>query len=179
MAEKDYARAQRLNEVFKHLFVHYGIISQTAMADYMGISRTGLSAAFNGNKRNLTNNLFKKICAAFPGAFNLNYLLKGEGQLLATPPQSIPRPEGTQVSDIKEVDGIGESGMRNLFDIAMDVIIKNEALNRQLRSSIAELRSLIDRYGPPPGAETSSVQKVLPDYPHMVADELTNKNVKK
>jgi transcriptional regulator with XRE-family HTH domain len=155
MAEKDYARAQRLNEVFKHLFVHYGIISQTAMADYMGISRTGLSAAFNGNKRNLTNNLFKKICASFPGDFNLDYLLTGEGTLLAAPPPSIPRPEGTQVSDLVEVDAKQEAQYtRTLFDLAMQVIKDNEALHRQLQSSIAELRSLIDRYGPPPGAES-------------------------
>ena len=162
MAEKDYARAQRLNEVFKHLFVHYGIISQTAMADYMGISRTGLSAAFNGNKRNLTNNLFKKICASFPGEFNLDYLLKGEGTLLAAPTPSIPRPEGTQVSDLVEVDVKQEvKYTRTLFDLAMQVIKDNEALHRQLQASIAELRSLIDRYGPVPGAKPSSVQKYM------------------
>lgn len=165
MAEKDYKRADRLIEVYKHLFMHFGIKSQTAMADFLKISRTGLSAAFNGNKRNLTDNLFKKICAAFPGVFNLKYLLKGEGDLLLTATPSIPRPEGIQVSDLVEVDGIGESGMRNLFDIAMDVIIKNEALNRQLRASIAELRSLIDRYGPITGTEPTQ------NHPQMVAED--------
>lgn len=165
MAEKDYERAKRLNEVYKHLFMHYGIESQTAMADFLKISRTGLSAAFNGNKRNLTDNLFKKICAAFPGLFNLKYLLKGDGELLLTSTPSIPRPEGIQVSDIVEVEGIGESGMRNLFDIAMDVIIKNEALNRQLRASIAELRSLIDRYGQIPSNEP------IHNHPQMVAED--------
>lgn len=166
MEEKDYKRAERLDKVFKHLFVHYGIYTQTAMADYLEVSRTGLSAAFNGNKRNLTNNLFKKICAKFPGVFNLNYLLKGEGELLASPVPSVKNDKAI------EVDGIGESGMRNLFDIAMDVIIKNESLNRQLVTSIKELRSLIDRYGPIIEAENTS-QKINHQYPTMVAEEQT------
>ena len=165
MEEKDHQRAERLDKVFKHLFIHYGIETQTAMADYLEVSRTGLSAAFNGNKRNLTNNLFKKICAKFPGVFNLDYLLKGEGELLASPAPSIKNDKEI------EVEGIGESGMRNLFDIAMDVIIKNEALNRQLQASIAELRSLIDRYSSIIEAEQIS-KKDPRQYPSMVAEDL-------
>jgi hypothetical protein len=82
MEKKDIIRAQRLNEVYKHLYAHHGIKSQKALADYLHIQRTGLSAAMNGAKANLTDNLFKKICAAYPGVFNLNYLLTGEGDLL-------------------------------------------------------------------------------------------------
>jgi transcriptional regulator with XRE-family HTH domain len=168
MAEKDYERAKRLNEVFKHLFMHNGIESQTAMADYMGISRTGLSAAFNGNKQNLTNNLFKKICAAFPGVFNLDYLLTGRGELLLP----IPRPEGQQVNDIQEI-----KYTNNLFDLAMQVIKDNEALHRQLQASIAEFRSLIDRYGPIIESEQSS-SKNINQYPAMVAEDKNFEEVK-
>jgi len=82
MEKKDIIRAQRLNEVYKHLYAHHGIKSQKALADFLHIQRTGLSAAMNGAKANLTDNLFKKICAAYPGVFNLNYLLTGEGDLL-------------------------------------------------------------------------------------------------
>ena len=46
----------------------------------------------------------------------------------------------------------------------MQVIKDNEALHRQLQASIAELRSLIDRYGPIPGTES-------PDYAKMVAED--------
>ena len=161
MEEKDYQRAERLDKVFKHLFIHYGIETQTAMADYLEVSRTGMSAAFNGNKRNLTNNLFKKICAKFPGVFNLDYLLKGEGELLLPKYQPIPLPEGQPVNDVKEVDYT-----HNLFDLAMQVIKDNENLHRQLQASIAELRSLVERYG-------SIIQQssAVDHYPTMVADE--------
>lgn len=79
---KDPERQKRLNEVYGHLFAHHGINSQGAFADALRMQRTALSAAMNGKKSYLTNNLFMKICAAFPGVFNLDYLLKGEGSLL-------------------------------------------------------------------------------------------------
>ena len=82
MAEKDYEKAQRLNEVYKYLFAHDKVGSQTDFADKLKIQRTGLSAAMNGAKANLTKNLFMKICAAFPNVFNIDHLLTGEGQLL-------------------------------------------------------------------------------------------------
>lgn len=80
--QKDPIRAKRLDEVYKHLFAHFGITSQKHLAEVLKVQRTGLSSAFNGNVTNLTDNLFKKICAAFPGVFNLDYLLTGNGQLL-------------------------------------------------------------------------------------------------
>jgi len=80
--EKDPEKAKRLNEVYKYLFAHSNINSKTNFADVLGVQRTGLSAAMNGSKANLTDNLFSKICSKFP-IFNLDYLLTGTGQLLA------------------------------------------------------------------------------------------------
>ena len=54
MVEKDYKKAQRLNEVYKHLFAHDKVKSQTDFADKLKVQRTGLSAAMNGAKANLT-----------------------------------------------------------------------------------------------------------------------------
>jgi hypothetical protein len=82
MPEKDPERAQRLNEVYKHLFAFYDVASKTEFAKILGIQRTGLAAAFGGNKANLTDSLFKNICKTFPGVFNLDYLLTGNGDLL-------------------------------------------------------------------------------------------------
>jgi len=161
-------RAQRLRKVYEYLFANHGIKSQKKFAEKIKIQPTGLSAAMNGNVAYLTDNLFVKICAAFPGVFNLDYLLTGRGELLLP----IPRPEGEQINSAEEVY------TRNLFDLAMQVIKDNEALHRQLKASIAELRSLIDRYGPVPGTELSQVQNVIPDYPKMVAEDLVKKDGK-
>lgn len=82
MPEKDPERAKRLNEVYKHLFAFCDVSSKTGLAKILGIQRTGLAAAFGGSKANLTDSLFRNICKTFPGVFNLDYLLTGEGDLL-------------------------------------------------------------------------------------------------
>ena len=79
---EDKERAKRLNEVYHYLYANKGVVSQTLFASQIGVQRSALSAAMNGNKLYLTKNLFMKICAAFPGLFNLDYLLSGEGSLL-------------------------------------------------------------------------------------------------
>ena len=63
------------------------------------MTRQALSAAINGNESYLTTNLFQKICAAFPGVFNLDYLLTGQGELLmpagAQPEPTTPKPSAS------------------------------------------------------------------------------------
>lgn len=143
MILKDYKRAERLNEVYKHLFANFGIKSKKEMADYMKIQRTGLSAALNGAAANLTDNLFKKICLAWPGVFNLDYLLTGEGRLLLEEPQFVkednPSPFIPSWADA-------------FLDILSKQVKENEALNRELRQSIeranvlcANLETLISK----------------------------------
>ena len=76
------SKQERLKEVYNHLRSHFGIHTQIDFAEAIHITRPALSSAMNGNEAYLTKNLFQKICAAYPGVFNLDYLLTGEGQLL-------------------------------------------------------------------------------------------------
>lgn len=80
-------KQRRLNEVFEHLRAFRGVHTQSDFAIAIRVTRPALSAAMNGNEAYLTKNLFQKICAAFPGVFNLDYLLTGEGMLLASSEQ--------------------------------------------------------------------------------------------
>lgn len=75
-------RQKRLIEVYEHLRKYFGIHTKTGFAEAIQYGRTSMSAAMNGDEKYLTDSLFKNICAAFPGVFNLDYLLTGEGQLL-------------------------------------------------------------------------------------------------
>lgn len=79
---EDKEKAKRLNEAYRYLYANRGVDSQTLFASQIGVQRSALSAAMNGNKLYLTKNLFMKICAAYPDTFNLDYLLSGEGTLL-------------------------------------------------------------------------------------------------
>jgi len=75
-------KQERLREVYEHLRQHFGIHTQIDFAKVLGLTRPAISAAMNGNEAYLTDNLFKRICAAYQGVFNLDYLLTGNGQLL-------------------------------------------------------------------------------------------------
>ena len=131
--QKDPIRAKRLDEVYKHLFAHFGITSQKQLAEVLKVQRTGLSSAFNGNVSNLTDNLFKKICAAFPGVFNLNYLLTGEGDLL-TLEKEVHNEEYEKLYNQQPID---HSSLVNALLAAKDETIDS------LKSRIAELKDTI------------------------------------
>lgn len=75
-------RKDRLNEVYEHLRNHFGVHTKTQFAAVLKITQPALSSAMNGNEAYLTDNLFKRICAAYQGVFSLDYLLTGNGQLL-------------------------------------------------------------------------------------------------
>lgn len=75
-------RQKRLNEVYQYLRGVGKVHTQLELADAIGAKRPGISAAMNGNMSYLTDSLFKKISASFPGVFNLDYLINGNGRLL-------------------------------------------------------------------------------------------------
>lgn len=80
-------RKERLKEAYEYVRQYFGIHTQTDLASKLKMTRPAISSAMNGNPSYLTDNLFTKICAAFPGVFNLDYLLNGEGELLANSEQ--------------------------------------------------------------------------------------------
>lgn len=75
-------RQKRLIEVYEHLRRYFGIHTKTGFAEALHYGRTSMSAAMNGDEKYLTDSLFKNICEAFPGVFDLDYLLTGNGQIL-------------------------------------------------------------------------------------------------
>ena len=77
-------RQKRLKEVFEYVRNNFGIHTQIDFAEALHKSRNAISLALNGNELYLTDKLFKNICEVYPGVFNLDYLLTGEGSLLST-----------------------------------------------------------------------------------------------
>ena len=118
-------RQKRLIEVYDYVRLHFGIHTKQGFAEVLNYGRTSMSSALNGNEGYLTDSLFKTICATFPGVFNLDYLLTGEGTLLA----------GDGVSD--------ESINRSYTDTEVDVLKKQiEALE----DTIKRQKQIIEHY---------------------------------
>ena len=134
--EKDLEKAKRLQEVYKHVFAHFDIKSQKDFADFLKIQRTGLSAAMNGSKANLTKNLFMKICAAFPGVFNLDYLLTGQGSLLTIE-------EEIKSEDIKKTTTpTNEEMSANILELYARMIRGVDDLRIQIKEELERIRTV-------------------------------------
>ena len=134
-------RMQRLNEAYKHLYAFHGIASKTALADKLKVQRTGLSTALNGSKANLTDNLFMKICAAFPGVFNLDYLLNGTGTLLAQQEKAKPTLVSPATDNILELHAQMIRRVDDLRQELHDELMEVRQLKDELRATLAELKS--------------------------------------
>ena len=130
-------RQKRLNEVYEHLRKFYGIHTQSDFANALRKSRNAITLALNGDKKYLTDKLFKNICEAYKGVFDLNYLLTGDGQLLTIE-------EDVKSEDVEKTYNPQQPAMpdyvQKLFDEAVRMSTSNELLERQCEKLIGELR---------------------------------------
>lgn len=142
-------RKQRLMEVYGHLRHHYPIHSKKDLAAAIHMTQPAIYSAFGGNEKYLTDNFFRKICAAFPDAFSIEYLLTGTGSLLLHPDSHfVISEEPTTPSILKEQREQNHpmtpapSWADNLISILSQQVKENEDLNRELRQSIIEVKGL-------------------------------------
>ena len=135
-------RQKRLIEVYEHLRRYFGIHTKTGFAEALKYGRTSMSAAMNGDESYLTDKLFRNICEAYPGVFDLNYLLTGEGQLLTIE-------EEVKSEDIEKTYNPHQPAIpdyvQRLFDEAVHMSTRNELLERQCEKLIGELRDSKDK----------------------------------
>ena len=135
-------RQKRLNEVYEHLHNYFNIHTKGDFADSIKYAGAYISSALNGNERYLTEKLFRNICEAYPGVFDLNYLLTGEGQLLTIE-------EEVKSEDIEKTYNPQQPAIpdyvQRLFDEAVRMSTRNELLERQCEKLIGELRDSKDK----------------------------------
>ena len=123
-------KQDRLCEVYDYLRAKKGIHTQVGFAEALHITRPAISAAMNGNEAYLTKNLFQKICAAFPGIFNLDYLLTGQGELLI---ESNVQSEPSTTKNPASVD----------VDFCHDALKLNAKVIEDMRKDLEYFKSLV------------------------------------
>lgn len=153
-------KQERLKEVYNHLRSYFGIHTQIDFAEAIHITRPALSSAMNGNEAYLTKNLFQKICAAYPGVFNLDYLLTGEGELLADangPMPQEPQPATPTLDTSSYLNALLAKTDETIASLKRELATKDELiaakddriadltkLAEERLHRIAELRRIID-----------------------------------
>jgi transcriptional regulator with XRE-family HTH domain len=129
-------RQKRLNEVYEHLRKFYGIHTQSDFANALRKSRNAITLALNGDEKYLTNKLFKNICEAYKGVFNLDYLLNGTGDLL-TPQEDVKSSEIEQA-----VMPSHDESLANLLELYAQRIRLVDDLRQSLKEELAEVRAI-------------------------------------
>ena len=132
-------RQRKLNEVYEHLHNYHGIHTKKEFADILKYARAYISSALNGNEKNLTDKLFTNICEAFPGIFNLEYFLSGEGMLLTAE-------EDARVSEVEQrvnqppADLSGQYA--NMLELYARMIRGIDDLRQSLKEELAAVQTL-------------------------------------
>lgn len=73
----NFNRKERLGMIFDKLKDMGKVHSQVDLAKAVGASEATISKALKGDEKALTDNLFKRINAAFGNIFNLEWMLRG------------------------------------------------------------------------------------------------------
>ena len=141
-------KQERLKELYAHLRQYHGVHTQVDFANKVKMSCPAMSAAMNGNDKYLTKSLFMKICAAFPGVFNLDYLLNGTGTLLATQEKAEPTPVSPATDNLLELHA---QMIRHVDDLRQELhqeLLAIRQLKDELRATLQELQRSNNRdYG--------------------------------
>ena len=127
-------RQKRLIEVYEHLRKYYGIHTKTGFAEALHYGRTSMSAALNGDEKYLNDSVFKNICEAYKGVFDLNYLLTGNGQL-------ITHEEDARISEHEQVKTEMEQ-KADILELYAQRIRLVDDLRMTLKEELAEVRAI-------------------------------------
>ena len=80
----------RFKKAYDYLVFEKLISNQQDLASKMKYSRASISKAINGYEGYLTESFLKNLNESFDNIFNLDWLLTGEGEMLATNNESTP-----------------------------------------------------------------------------------------
>lgn len=164
---------QRLLTSYKYLYDNGFVHSQTEFAEMIGKQKTHVNAAFKNVPKRCTIGLMKSIADAFPDILNRNYLLAGEGEVVA--PDKTMRPHFEAKACAGFMYGVAEGevgtmrphipGMRD-YDFTIEAE-GNSMLPRIESGDLLVCRKSEDRANPPVGkicvvdGKDGSVVKVI------------------
>lgn len=140
MAVIDMDMKERFNKAFAYLQGEQIVKGQKDLAEKLGATPGNISKALSGDKSALTNNLMKRFSAAFPGVFNLRWLILGEGEMLLAekPQKKLKQSEATNSSDSNITKLLEQN--KELIDVLKKSLEESHRTNNILLNELSELR---------------------------------------
>lgn len=122
---------KRLEDAYLHLLSARIVEKRGDLAKQMGVDNGNLSKAFNGDKRYLTNPFLEKFANQY--AFNIEWLLTGEGEMLKSDNSSNTKPKVSTKDIVSYNQGEGKPyydiDFINGFSGAIDLTTENPEYN--------------------------------------------------
>lgn len=156
-------KKERFEKAYNYLKFQGIIKKQDDVAKTMGATRANVSLALNGNPAVLTDNFLMRFAKAYPGMFNFDWLLTGDGEML-----TVNQPEpAKEPSDVHYIDNGSMlnallaakdetiAAMQNQLATKDEIIQTKDDLIRSLQMQITMLRTQLD-------------EKKISDYPFPV-----------
>lgn len=152
-------RHQRFLSAYKYLYERGIIHAQKDLAAALKSSAANVSTMIRtGNEKVLTNNMLVRMANAFPGTFNVDWLLNGEGEMLIN---HNSQPTGFVANDApkeQQQDALAFTAQQlaqlanRLLDSLERIDHKEkqlDALITKLETQQVQLSTLIDRFSAP------------------------------
>lgn len=121
---------KRFQDAYDYLYHNGSINSKTDLAKIMGAGRTSISYAYNGRPEYLNEKFLIKFSNAFPGVFNIDWLLTGDGEMLK------------KAQEDTKSNGVTNSSDENISRL----LEQNKELIDVLKKSLEESLELIIAY---------------------------------
>lgn len=77
--------SERFRMAYDYLLKRGMVHKKSQLAEMMDYSRSVVSNAYNGKEEFITAGFLQKLCEVFPGVFNYEWLMEGEGDMLQAP----------------------------------------------------------------------------------------------
>lgn len=142
-------RKERLQKVYDYLLYTGRVHRKKDLATAIGKKATTLSKAFSGDKKALTDMLFKQIAAKYKPIFSLEWLLTGDGSMLTSDDTQQKRSLASN-SDDENIDAIMQmyktateekAKAAELFKAATKEKEETESLKTEIATLRNELRA--------------------------------------
>ena len=142
-------RKERLQKVYDYLLYTARVHRKKDLATAIGKKATTLSKAFSGDKKALTDMLFKQIAAKYKPIFSLEWLLTGDGSMLTSDDTQQKRSLASN-SDDENIDAIMQmyktateekAKAAELFKAATKEKEETESLKTEIATLRNELRA--------------------------------------
>lgn len=146
-------RRDKLIAAYNYLCNHGRVHKQKDLGAAIGKTESTMSKAFNGKEDALTDKLFRDICTAFPGTFNLEWFLEDKGDMLINhgtdPTGFVAEAPKEQQNDALAFASAQLAQLANkLIDSLADVDRREKQLNEliaRLQNQEQQLNDLITR----------------------------------